>query len=218
MSARTPRIRRNRSAGSRHGATARWTRRPKDRPRRRTEAGRRMARARPEELAKGRRRNPRRGEMGGVEGHGLSRAKSHADVLQDAIVHGSKARDWNDDSDIDVLVIAADGAAEHYKALSNLAYDPRYRRRVAGDRAPTSALGIASSAAEASTHSRSRSRGRRTQPPRAATSNVRRRGWRALRDRRADDRHAPVGRGSGRRRRRRDERGHRAVTAPRRTT
>ena len=74
--------------------------------------------------------------MGGAEGHGLSRAESHANVLQDAIVHGSKARDWNDDSDIDVLVIAADGAAEHYKALSNLSYDlrsppTRCRRQVA---------------------------------------------------------------------------------------
>ena len=64
--------------------------------------------------------------MGGAEGHGLSRAESHADALQDAIVYGSKARgDWNDDSDRDVLVIAADGSAEHYKALSNLGYDLR---------------------------------------------------------------------------------------------
>ena len=50
--------------------------------------------------------------------------------------NGSKARDWNDDSDIDVLVIAANGAAEYYKALSNLSYDlrsppTRSRRQVA---------------------------------------------------------------------------------------
>ena len=31
--------------------------------------------------------------------------------------------DWNDDSDIDVLVIVADGAAERRKALRHLAYD-----------------------------------------------------------------------------------------------
>ena len=44
--------------------------------------------------------------------------------MQDVIVYGSKARgDLNDDSETDVLVIAAYGAAEHYKALSSLAYD-----------------------------------------------------------------------------------------------
>ena len=48
----------------------------------------------------------------------------HAEVVQDVIVYGSKARgDWNDDSDIDVLVIVADGAAERRKALRHLAYD-----------------------------------------------------------------------------------------------
>ena len=48
----------------------------------------------------------------------------HAEVVQDVIVYGSKARgDWNDDSDIDVLVIVADGAAERSKALRHLAYD-----------------------------------------------------------------------------------------------
>ena len=48
----------------------------------------------------------------------------HAKVVQDVIVYGSKARgDWNDDSDIDVLVIVADGAAERRKALRHLAYD-----------------------------------------------------------------------------------------------
>ena len=45
----------------------------------------------------------------------------HAEVVQDVIVYGSKARgDWNDDSDIDVLVIVADGAAERSKALRHL--------------------------------------------------------------------------------------------------
>ena len=48
----------------------------------------------------------------------------HAEVVQDVIVYGSKVRgDWNDDSDIDVLVIVADGAAERRKALRHLAYD-----------------------------------------------------------------------------------------------
>ena len=48
----------------------------------------------------------------------------HAEVVQDVIVYGSKARgDWTDDSDIDVLVIVADGTAERHNALFDLAYD-----------------------------------------------------------------------------------------------
>ena len=48
----------------------------------------------------------------------------HAEVVQDVIVYGSKARgDWHDDSDIDVLVIVAASAAERREALSNLPYD-----------------------------------------------------------------------------------------------
>lgn len=62
-----------------------------------------------------------------------------------------------------MFVIAADGAAEHYKALSNLAYD----LSVTADALPAtgrrpSALGIASSSAEASARRRSRSRGAQT--------------------------------------------------------
>ena len=41
--------------------------------------------------------------------------------MQDVIVYGSKARgDCNEDSDIDVLVIVADGAAERHNALSGI--------------------------------------------------------------------------------------------------
>ena len=48
----------------------------------------------------------------------------HAEVVHNVIVYGSKARgDWNDDSDIDMLIIVADGAAERREALRHLAYD-----------------------------------------------------------------------------------------------
>ena len=43
----------------------------------------------------------------------------HAEVVQDVIVYGSKARgDWHDDSDIDVLIIVADAGAERRKRLA----------------------------------------------------------------------------------------------------
>ena len=46
----------------------------------------------------------------------------HAEVVQDVIVYGSKAcADWNDNSDIDVLVIVADGGAARREALRKLA-------------------------------------------------------------------------------------------------
>ena len=46
----------------------------------------------------------------------------HAEVVQDVIVYRSKAcGDWNDDSDIDVLVIVADGGAARREALRKLA-------------------------------------------------------------------------------------------------
>ena len=48
----------------------------------------------------------------------------HADIVQDVLVYGSKARgDWHEESDIDVLVIVADGAAERHDALRDLAFD-----------------------------------------------------------------------------------------------
>ena len=46
----------------------------------------------------------------------------HAEVVQDVIVYGSKAcGDWNDSSDIDLLVIVADGGAARREALRKLA-------------------------------------------------------------------------------------------------
>ena len=46
----------------------------------------------------------------------------HADVVHDVIIYGSKARgDWHDHSEIDVLVIVVDGAAEGGDALRHLA-------------------------------------------------------------------------------------------------
>ena len=48
----------------------------------------------------------------------------HADAVHDVITCGSKARgDWHDDRDIDVLVIAVDGAAERGDALRHLAWN-----------------------------------------------------------------------------------------------
>lgn len=48
----------------------------------------------------------------------------HAEVVQDLMVYGLKARgDWHDDSDIGVLVIVADGASERDGALRHFALD-----------------------------------------------------------------------------------------------
>ena len=213
MSAQTPRIRRTDPQAPGTGPPPCWTRRPKDRPRRRTGACRRMVRARPEELAKGRCGNPRRGEMGGAEGHGLSRAESHADVLQDAIVYGSKARgDWNDDSDIDVLVHRG---RRRRRALQG-AQQSRLRPEVTADARPATGR---RRRRWASPRRRLRprptaGRGRAAVGPSRPALRLRMfvvEGGEHYGNRRADDRHAPVSRGSGRRRRRRDERGHRAV-------
>ena len=48
----------------------------------------------------------------------------HADAVKDIVIYGSKARgDWHEDSDIDVLLIVANDAAEQRETLENLAYD-----------------------------------------------------------------------------------------------
>ena len=48
----------------------------------------------------------------------------HAGAVKDIVIYGSKARgDWHEDSDIDVLLILTNDAAEQREALENLAYD-----------------------------------------------------------------------------------------------
>lgn len=48
----------------------------------------------------------------------------HAGAVKDIVIYGSKARgDWHEDSDIDVLLIVANDAAEQRETLENLAYD-----------------------------------------------------------------------------------------------
>ena len=48
----------------------------------------------------------------------------HADAVADVLIYGSKARgDWHEASDIDVLVIVADGKEIRAAAVHDLAYD-----------------------------------------------------------------------------------------------